>query len=329
MSKRNKWAISNILLGIAATIISIVIVEVLLNFCNYSYTPLHVEVMGNRHDWRFYHTFQDNSFVFDPKLIWKPRKNYSIFNSLGYRGRELDLNKQDNELRIMTIGDSNTLGWNGLNGPNWPNYLEQLFITNEIKVSVINAGVWGYSSFQGLERFKELLQLDPDIVLISFGGNDAHQVFTSDSEYVEVNLAGYKQFIYKYKTGQLLMDFYDKFINTDLMKSDHLTHRVGILEYKNNLIQINDISRKGNILCILLTRPFIGESSNELWWKNYAPNYVKATIQVGTDYNIPVIDVYSQFKDKNEYFVDESHFNEKGHRSLARIIYNKVEPYID
>jgi len=63
-----------------------------------------------------------------------------------------------------------------------------------------------------------------------------------------------------------------------------------------------------------------------MWWKNFAPEYVKATLEVGKNYDVPVIDMYTQFKDKEEYFADESHFNEKGHRLAAKIIYDQIKP---
>jgi hypothetical protein len=53
-----------------------------------------------------------------------------------------------------------------------------------------------------------------------------------------------------------------------------------------------------------------------------------ATIEVGKNYDAPVIDMYSQFKDKEEYFADESHFNEKGHRLAAEIIFNQINPLL-
>jgi len=96
-----------------------------------------------------------------------------VFNSQGFRGKELG-GKQHGEFRIFTIGDSNTLGWGGSeDAPNWPVHLEDLLQESNNRFTVINAGVWGYTSFQGMRRFKEVLGYDPDMVIISFGSNDA------------------------------------------------------------------------------------------------------------------------------------------------------------
>jgi hypothetical protein len=91
---------------------SLLIVEGLLRLVGYSYTPLKIEVI-KKNEWRPYHAFQDKNFVYDPALIWRPKIGLSIFNSQGYRGRELAPTKGARELRIFAFGDSNTLGWRG------------------------------------------------------------------------------------------------------------------------------------------------------------------------------------------------------------------------
>ena len=333
MSDKNKI----ILLVVFSLFIAIIISEAFLRLVDYSYTPLDIKVMGNVHDWRFQHSFKDDHFIYDPNLIWRPKKNHSVFNSQGYRGKELSIKKDENEFRIFAIGDSNTLGWAGKDGPNWPMYLQDLLTNRDKTFSVINAGVWGYSSYQGVERLKESLFLKPDLVLISFGVNDAHLVEVSDADFTRTNadfiktkLSSYKPFLYKFKIGQVVLAFLGKVMSPKKGSGkDELVHRVSVDEYKDNLIRMIEISKKNNITCILLTRPFIGESPNKLWWKNFAPDYVKATIEVGQNYDAPVIDLYSQFKDKEEYFADESHFNEKGHRLAAKIVYDQIKPLLN
>lgn len=336
MAKRKSDKNKIILLIVSSLFISIVISEAILRLVDYNYTPLKIKVMGNIHDWRFQHSFKDKHFMYDPDLIWRPKKNSSVFNSQGYRGKELSMKKNDDEFRIFAIGDSNTLGWSGKEGPNWPMYLQGLLTNRDKTFSVINAGVWGYSSYQGVKRFEESLSLKPDMVLISFGVNDAHMVAVSDAEFIKANaefikttLSSYKSFLFKFKIGQVVIAFFEKVISSKKESGkDGLVHRVSVEEYKDNLIKIIEISKKNNIECILLTRPFIGESPNKLWWKNFAPDYVKATIEVGKTYGAPVIDIYSLFRDKEQYFADEAHFNEEGHRLAAKIIYDQIKPLL-
>src|SRR5207244_3108084 len=112
-------------------------------------------------------------------------------------------------VRVFAIGDSNTLGWGETNGPNWPLYLGEILNREHRNLTLINAGVWGYSSFQGLRWFEGTLRFNPDVVLISFGANDAHRVTVSDADFV--NLGGRKfsfyagQILNKVRIGQLVL----------------------------------------------------------------------------------------------------------------------------
>jgi lysophospholipase L1-like esterase len=320
--------IKNITLFLIATFLVALISEMLLRIIGYNYSPLRIEVMNEnlkKSDWREFHAFQDDYFVYSPELIWKPKKNYSVFNAQGYRGDELG-EKKNNEFRIFAIGDSNTLGWVGeLDAPNWPMYLENLLKESDDRFSVINAGVYGYTSFQGLRRFQEALKFQPDMVLISFGGNDAHRVVYSDREYIEKRqkIELYR-ILSKIRLGGVLMAAYDKLVLTQAYKKDFFVPRVDIVEYRNNLKEIIKIANDYKVQCVLLTRPFIGESPDNLWWKNFAPDYNRITIEVAGSNGIPAIDVYGYFKDKELHFADESHFNGLGHKIASVLIYENI-----
>lgn len=41
-----------------------------------------------------------------------------------------------------------------------------------------------------------------------------------------------------------------------------------------------------------------------------------------------MIDIYTYFENKAEYFQDESHFNKAGHQVAAQIIYEHIEPLL-
>lgn len=301
--------------------------EIFLRAINYNYSPLRIEVL-NHGDWRYYHAFEDHHFVYDPYLIWRPKQNYSVFNSQGYRGKELAINKEQGEFRIFAIGDSNTLGWDRVNGPNWPAYLEELLMGLDKRYVVINAGVWDYSSFQGLRRFKEVIAFSPDMVLISFGGNDALRVPISDVEFMEKKFLRRLQldkYLVKLKIGQLTISFYDKFLSK---KNNRLVARVSLEEYKDNLNEIIEIAHERGIEVILLTRPFIGESSDK-FWKKFASYYGHAAEEVAELNRISLIDICSYSLGKKEYFTDEAHFTEAGHRYAAKIIYEYIAPIVE
>src|SRR5262245_4681531 len=300
---------------------SLLIAEAFLRLGNYSYQPLKIEVMY-KSEWRIKHAFRDRHFVYDPAMIWRPKNGAPPFNSQGYRGREVALEKGAHESRILALGDSNTLGWKGLSGPNWPGYLQQLFDETTPNVTVVNAGVYGYTAFQGLERFKQALPIKPDVALISFGSNDAHLVTASDSDFVNRPVRRTIDYVLAHtKTAQLVHAAVDRFTSN---RGERLVRRVSLADYSRSLEQMVTLGKSHGIQIVLLTRPFIGESPNPWWWKNAAPEYNAATIDVGKRNGVLVIDVYSYFENRPEYFVDESHFTEAGHRRMATFIHEQI-----
>ena len=309
-------------LSIAAALL---ISEGFLSLIDYRYSPMQImrtEAAATRGDQRYFHSIQDKHFVYDPYLIWRPRALYDVFNSQGYRGKELPPVKASGSYRIFAIGDSNTLGWGKKNGANWPSDLQRLLDGPGDRFTVINAGVWGYSSFQGLRRFSEVVALQPDMVLISFGSNDAHQVIVSDADFAARMTLG--RLIGWSRVGQAIIAASDRLRR----RQDVATvPRVSLREYRENLGAIIQLARANHIIVVLLTRPFIGDAPSGSW-KVRGPAYVRATLEVASTNRVPSVDVYSSFSNKPEYFADESHFTRQGYQLAAQMIYDGIKPLI-
>jgi lysophospholipase L1-like esterase len=97
-------------------------------------------------------------------------------NSRGFRDREFLQEKPASVFRILCLGDSWTFGANVDQEHTYPQQLEKMLAYEfpSSRVEVINLGVLGYSSFQGLELLKTTaVGLDPDLVIIGFTMNDA------------------------------------------------------------------------------------------------------------------------------------------------------------
>lgn len=301
--------------------------EIALRVIDYDYIPLRIRKLGRkikdmpRSDWRGFHSVMDDRFIYDPELIWRPRKKYGPFNSQGFKGPEVDILKKANEYRIFTIGDSNTLGPE--QGCSWPEYLGQLFKRKKPNVFVINAGVYGYTSFQGLRCFEKILKYKPDMVLISFGSNDCLRVTIPDKEYVS-SKKFFKSGLEQFRVCYLFIAFSD-IILMKKREKNQLVPRVSLKEYSDNLNKMIKLADKNHIKVVLLTRPFIGKSPHRLWWKNFAPEYNELSKKIAKDNNVLAIDIYSHFKDKAEYFVDGSHFNDIGYRIAAELIYDYIK----
>ena len=69
---------------------------------------------------------------------------------------------------IICFGDSITFGYGANPGEDYPSLLAKM-----IDIPVINAGIDGDTSTEGLKRVKsDVLDRDPLLVIIAFGGND-------------------------------------------------------------------------------------------------------------------------------------------------------------
>jgi len=96
-------------------------------------------------------------------------------NSRGFNSPEISTSKPAGTVRLITLGDSRTMAegipFDKLYGRRLEAMLNESL--HDRRTQVINAGVSGYSSYQGLVSLKrEMLEYDPDYVTILFGIND-------------------------------------------------------------------------------------------------------------------------------------------------------------
>ena len=95
-------------------------------------------------------------------------------NSRGLRAdREYPYEKPPGALRIVSLGDSFTAGYEVNGDEVFSSVLERELRNVGYDVEVLNAGVSGYSNAEALLYLeRELLKYNPDIVLLSFFAND-------------------------------------------------------------------------------------------------------------------------------------------------------------
>ena len=97
-------------------------------------------------------------------------------NSEGFRTPEIAASKAPATVRVACLGDSWTFGMNVDLPRAYPSRLADRLrgVSPEARYEVLNLGVLGYSSFQGLQLLKtRVLALHPDVVAIGFGMNDS------------------------------------------------------------------------------------------------------------------------------------------------------------
>jgi len=124
----------------------------------------------------------------DPVLLSRNRSNLSLVtfprnvrvstNRDGFRGPEIDETKPAGTYRIVAMGDSATFGYGVGDDETFCARL-QLRLNGDsglarLRYEVINAGVIGYTTVQGLRVLKRtILRLKPDCLVVSYAINDA------------------------------------------------------------------------------------------------------------------------------------------------------------
>jgi len=157
-----------------------------LRLAGYRYDP-HAGLAGDRpYDERS----ESRVYEPDPELLWRLRPSTVLHepelafrrvrtNSLGLRGSEVPREKEPGEVRVLCLGDSVTFGLDLADDETWPARLAHHLRTAPAlrgrKVTVVNGGVPGWSSVQGLRLHDRLEDYRPDAVVFWFGINDAKQ----------------------------------------------------------------------------------------------------------------------------------------------------------
>ena len=161
---------------------------------------------------------------FDTERFWKLKPNIRIddpnntywqgqvSNSLGYRSPEFSLQKSADTFRIVCFGDSSTFGIGVKMEDTWPFQLQGMLQRQQVgesqRIEVINAGVPGYTSHQGLQYMRqEIDRLQPDLVMASYANNDFwHWDQQTDEQHAErLNSSnGIRNYVRKSRLIQLI-----------------------------------------------------------------------------------------------------------------------------
>ena len=231
-----------------------------------------------------------------------------VLNNEGFRSAPFAPAKRPGVLRIATIGDSWTFGMNVDQDRSYPARLEALLKQQDPskEVEVMNFGILGYTSFQGLQLLKtRVLDLHPDVVVIGFGMNDSDVAGYRDKDVEkpgEVSwrdrvkaITAHSESLALLKYVALALRFHPKdpgqFLkadakadqgkSNDVVNYDEIeawTH-VSPRDYDRNLREMITLSRGQGARVVLL--------DNELWPESpYRPVLRK----ISADANVPLVD---------------------------------------
>ncbi|MFC1889466.1 SGNH/GDSL hydrolase family protein [Thermodesulfobacteriota bacterium] len=228
---------------------------------------------------------------------------------------------------ILAIGDSNTFGWCLHSEESWPSLLEDYLNERSYRRNrVINAGVFGYTSFQCLETLREALGKSSDsfhLVLFWAGRNDQNRALQrTDAEWSkwlgtrngQAALVRTESIFYRFLyLNRLLVLGLAEFVLPD---RDDFSAKVSEYEFNQNLQTATTLLEKLGIpIC------FLSYESNE----GYA---VRRDVLQNRAEIIHPFEELRKEKNSSQSFNSESwflipndkHLNTRGSNALARIL---------
>jgi acyl-CoA thioesterase I len=78
----------------------------------------------------------------------------------------------DTRPAVVAFGDSLTAGYGADPGQSYPDYLQKDLDAKGYHYQVINQGISGNTTKDGVDRLPDVLNLKPVVVIVAFGGND-------------------------------------------------------------------------------------------------------------------------------------------------------------
>jgi len=235
--------------------------------------------------------------------VWRIALNEEGFRSATFSGPA-----RSGVLRIACIGDSWTFGMNVNQDESYPARVDALLTQQSPPraTEVMNFGVLGYTSFQGLQLLKtRVLDLRPDVLVIGFGMNDSDVAGYRDKDVVTERPPSWRDrvksvtshseslAVLKYSAQALRFhlqntgDFLKAGAKADQGKSNDTVNydemeawtRVSPRDYERNLREMIALARGRGARVVLL--------DNELW----PESPYRATLRtISRDEHVPLVD---------------------------------------
>ncbi len=242
-------------------------------------------------------------------------------NDLGLRME--DVPRKKNGARIICVGNSCTFGW-GVDGTDaWPAQLGELIRSKAGagNVEVWNAGIPGFTSYQGRRFFDEqVVAWKPDVAIISFGFNDSRKAALTDHELrrrldsIAGRLGAYASRLHAYR---FLEGFLRK--RKPPVQAEKNTPRVTVAEYGANLTGIvRTAGREGItpvLLALIMPEPYHDEMKRVAASESVILiEPMPAVFAAGEDLAGTVGDT------RRTVFTDPIHMNHTGNRIVAMYV---------
>jgi lysophospholipase L1-like esterase len=277
----------------------------------------------------------NDTMVSDPRLFWtlKPGLEGKVIeghirdaairftfstNSRGLRGPEVPRRK--GAFRILALGDSTTFGLGVNDDETWPAVLESLLREKTGRpVEVINAGVPGYTAFQGLRYLEDRgLSLAPDLVLATFGFNDADS-WSARSDYQTAWLLAIRRWERPLLYSRLYAGLKGLYRREEPQSPPESRRpRLSGREFDFALSQIRELCSSRRIPLVLVIWPYAGQKSSG---SGELVIYQPLVASFGAAHVVPVVNLVDSFAAAGgPLFFDHVHANSAGCRVAAEAL---------
>jgi lysophospholipase L1-like esterase len=296
-----------------------------------------------------------------PTLFWELVPNKIItgkfiaegvyhINSHGFRGPDFEDKKPNGTIRICCIGNSCTFGWEIPEGKTYAELLEKELAERypDQKFEVINCGVPGYSSHQGLVLLKEkILGYNPDIITLSFGWNDiwgaGRGITDREQKIMSPFVIWLQNSLAKLQTYRMM-----KYMILELTEKkgiegfnfENPSYRVSLEEYRENLMEIQRTATENGIIPIFMTSPapdartYFGTGARSQLDEFFLihDEYNKVILNLRDQNRFWVVPLATYFENQPGFFdptlKDYIHYNQAGHEYVARILAQFMKRYM-
>ncbi len=256
-------------------------------------------------------------------------------NSRSLRYAEIPVGRQPRTVRILALGDSTTFGWGLEQDQTYPARLEHILQEKhpEVVIQVLNGGIPGYTSFQGLHHFKKnAAPYEPDIVLFGYIVQDARKTAITDKQQRLIDIEVQRRRInplYRLRMVRYLHWKYVKYLSwrnqglSERAEGDPTAQtRVPLADYEENILTFARLCKAQGAQLVLFGFPLevIG------YTKYHRELLASVAKREGLPHFDPSNRIHEAARRETLYFPqDKGHPNAKGCALIARLLADYLE----
>jgi len=294
----------------------------------------------------FVHFFPYQMYIPDPVAFWRANPALALstghYDSHGvtvldrptFFDKEYTQEKTAGACRIICLGDSQTMGfpWVDATRDSYPKVLQALLREGspQRRIEVVNGGISGYTSFQGLFALKHIALLyRPDALVVSYCYHDGNSSYTEDREVMsddEREIAT-KRLLYRSQLYLLIraLIYRGKALGCD-RSNKPVVRRVSMGDYEKNLRAMISLAKERGIRIFLVNLPIEDKD-------DFAGAYRAVMRRVAQSEGVPFIDGNAAFhllpeSERRLFFFDGVHFTVQGNRAVAAMLAREMAPVL-